>query len=411
MRGTGLFVVFDVALIFAGLAAFAAPAWRSPRLATAVAALCTATPQLVLYPGIVWKDVLFAGAFVAGFACLLHAARRWGRGRLRWALVAAALGLLSLAGLARQNGVVALVFGAVALGWIAAPADAGARRRVVAGLAHGAVFLAGGVVIMAAATLALATRGDGEPSRAFQWEDLQTYDIVAALALRPGLPLPELERRNPALARYLRTTGVAAYSPVRVDALEELAPLRDRRAAHLAAIGAQWKDLVLRHPLLYLRLRARAFAWVVLTPRIRECLPIYVGIDGPDPEFTDLGLHHRSDGRERALTAYVQPFVGTPVLLHLPYGLLGLLLFAGLVRRRGEGDMVVAAMLGAAGAFGLSYVLISIACDYRYLYALDLAVMAAALYAAATTPLKALQRLSRTSPSAPTAIRQTAKGQ
>jgi hypothetical protein len=41
-------------------------------------------------------------------------------------------------------------------------------------------------------------------------------------------------------------------------------------------------------------------------------------------------------------------------------------------------------MLGAALAFTGAFLLISIACDYRYLYDLDLATIAAALYVAAT---------------------------
>jgi len=52
-----------------------------------------------------------------------------------------------------------------------------------------------------------------------------------------------------------------------------------------------------------------------------------------------------------------------------------------LVRRRAA-DIAVAAMLGAAFAFTASFALISLACDYRYLYVLDLSAMAALLYAA-----------------------------
>ena len=40
-------------------------------------------------------------------------------------------------------------------------------------------------------------------------------------------------------------------------------------------------------------------------------------------------------------------------------------------------------MLASAFAFAASFAVISIACDYRYLYDLDLAVIAAALYLAA----------------------------
>jgi hypothetical protein len=54
-----------------------------------------------------------------------------------------------------------------------------------------------------------------------------------------------------------------------------------------------------------------------------------------------------------------------------------------LLRRRRSPDLAVAAMLGSAFAFAASFAVISIACDYRYLYDLDLAVIAASFYLAA----------------------------
>jgi hypothetical protein len=44
--------------------------------------------------------------------------------------------------------------------------------------------------------------------------------------------------------------------------------------------------------------------------------------------------------------------------------------------------VAVAAMLASAVAFTASFVIISFACDYRYLYALDLSVMVAAFHLA-----------------------------
>ena len=52
------------------------------------------------------------------------------------------------------------------------------------------------------------------------------------------------------------------------------------------------------------------------------------------------------------------------------------------LKRRAPGDTAFAFLLLAAFAFTASFFVISIACDYRYLYALDLAVIAAAFYLA-----------------------------
>jgi hypothetical protein len=53
-----------------------------------------------------------------------------------------------------------------------------------------------------------------------------------------------------------------------------------------------------------------------------------------------------------------------------------------LLRRRQAEDIAMAFMLIGAFAFTLSFFVISIACDYRYLYALDLSAMFAAFYVA-----------------------------
>ena len=52
-----------------------------------------------------------------------------------------------------------------------------------------------------------------------------------------------------------------------------------------------------------------------------------------------------------------------------------------LLRRRQGADLAVAGLLASALLFTATFVIISIACDYRYLLFLDLSAMAGALYA------------------------------
>jgi hypothetical protein len=63
-----------------------------------------------------------------------------------------------------------------------------------------------------------------------------------------------------------------------------------------------------------------------------------------------------------------------------------MLLCVLLVRRGRPGDAAMAAMLASALAFTACFVIISFACDYRYLYALDLSVMVAVLHLALGRP-------------------------
>jgi hypothetical protein len=147
-------------------------------------------------------------------------------------------------------------------------------------------------------------------------------------------------------------------------------------------IAAQWKDLVLHHPWLYLRVRTRVFGQILLTPDIAGCRPVFTGIEGPAGEMEDLGLAPRRNARDLALAAYARAFEGTPVLSHAAYGVLAIAALVLLLRRRSPGDIAMAFLLISALAFAASFFVISIACDYRYLYVLDMAALYSVFYLA-----------------------------
>jgi hypothetical protein len=293
------------------------------------------------------------------------------------------LALLVLGALSRQNGVVVLPFAAAAVGWMAA--HSAARAKAWRGLGYGAVFLAAAGAILLAATAALDTRLTGSHGVGEQWEHLQIYDVVGAVATDPRYRLGVLNDRAPWLESMLRDDGVPAYSASRIDGIKDdvLFPL-ERRTDVAAPIAAQWRDLVLRHPLLYLRVRAAVFRWTLLTPKPAECVMVSTGVDGDADDLIAARLAERETPRDEAIEAYGLAFVPTPVYSHGTYAVVGLVLLALLLRRRRPVDVVVAAMVAGGLAFAATFALISIACDYRYLYALDLSVIAAALYAAAS---------------------------
>ena len=380
--GTGVFVTFDVALVFGALLSLL---WLGSTIswaAAAVAALCVFSPQFLLYQGIVWKDVLFADAAVAGFVCLAHAAQNWRAIRPRIALVVLAFLFFVLAALARQNGIVVGLAGAVALGWIAARESGGTPWRHA--FAYGGGALLGAAILGICANAALYARSDADPENfgpIAQMKLLQNYDIVGMVAARPGLELTKLDDTEPALAKAIRTDGVRLYTPQRNDTLASSVPLQTALAnSDASEIRDQWIDLILHHPGLYLATRARAFEWVAFTPQIGRCVPFAVGVGGPQDEMQRLGLMPRLDGRDVALQKYANVFVGTPVFSHVTFGLIALIALFPLLRRRRPADIAMAFMLIGAFAFTLSFFVISIACDYRYLYPLDLSAMFAAFY-------------------------------
>jgi len=379
--GAALFVAFDTLLIYGSLLGLVGLARRVSWLVAPLAALCIFLPQLFLYPAIVWKDVLFAGASAAGFASLAWAARWWAKPIPRAIWLAAGLLWLTLAALGRQNGAVVLPIGAAAVGWIAA--RAGEDKRLRRSFTYGLGFLAGGAALFLAASAALATRLDDAGATAQAWTALQTYDLVAAAARDPRTDLGVLRARDPTLEARIRTQGVRLYSPARVDSIQAMLDRMDPDGADAAPVAAQWRDLIVRNPLLYLRIRATALRWVLLTPDPDSCLLAYTGVDGPAEEMADAGLTRRETAMDDSIGDYALAFARTPAYSHAAYGVVGLVVLLVLLRRRRPADIAVAAMLASAFAFTASFALISIACDYRYLYDLDLAAIAAALYLAA----------------------------
>jgi len=354
----------------------------------------------LIYQGTVWKDVLFANACVSGFVCLAHAAERWKNPRARFWLIGLACLLFALAALTRQNGIIALLFAAVALGWTAR-GHAG-RSTVAMPLAYGTGVAAIVFLMALAGQSALDRRIAGDAGPGAQLTLLQLYDLAGALKAEPMHDLSDIRKIDPPLEVLLRAKWAPRYSLREVDTIED--DFLGRRAADPAfseAIRRQWIDLVRHDTGLYLRIRAAVFRWVFLTPGMNGsgpdkevCLPYALGISGPDEEMHALGLTPRWTATDDALDDYAAAFPGTPAMSHATYAGFALLMLAVFLRRRRPADIPMAAMLASALAFTASFFVISISCDYRYLYALDLSSLAALLYFIAEADLPALRRFA-----------------
>jgi hypothetical protein len=375
--GAAYFVLFDTVLAFAALVSLL---WLPRRVSWAAvvgAVIVLCLPQLLLYQGIIWKDVLFADATLAGFVCLAHAAAHWNGKPVRLALIGGATLFVVLATLTRQNGAIVLLCAAVTMGAVAAQVE----KRWRSGIAYGAAFLAAGAIAAFAVNAALQLRSDGEQSTTAQFKILQLYDTVGMVKSHPELPLAVLDTNSPALAKSIRSDGVRLFSPQRNDTFATSVPLQDALKATLAPVLAQqWLELVRRHPAAYLALRAELFRWVFAAPDAGQCHPYHVGEDGDPADMAALGMQPRYDRRDAMLERYARAFVGTPVFAHPAFGLVAIVALVLLLRRRRPADLAMAGLLAAALLFALSFFVISIACDYRYLYVLDLSAIAAALY-------------------------------
>ena len=358
--GTALFVTFEAAML---ALAFALSLRRDASWAsTAVLLAIVLTPQFLLFQGIVWKDVLFADAFVLSFALLARAVEHRPANAI---LLLLFFLFLTLAGLARQNGLLLLPVGAVALGW--ASANGNVRRGVIQ--AAIALLLLSALVV--SANFLLALRGDHGEGQGGEIQLAQIYDLTGAV--RKGYRLELLSQSDPPLAQMIENQGVKAYSPYLEDTLEPFLPARIAKGA----VMAEWRALLMTHPDLYLKERLPLFWQVLATPDIALCHPAYAGIDGDPDQLKALGLSARIRPRDVRLASYARSFMGTPVLSHLAFAALAVTLLVFYLKRRQPADIAMAGMLAGALIFTASFFFVSVACDYRYLFPLDLAAMLA----------------------------------
>ncbi len=374
------FMVLDAALFFASLAAFAFTG-RAGWWAVLALALIAASPLSLIYQGLVVKDVLFADASVAAFAALAWAAKLWGRPPVRLTLIAVALAFLILAALVRQNGALVAAVGCATLAAIAA-SKAKRRRRVrsfaIAGAAS-AILLTVGLM---AADVAFIAHSDRQPEAARQWMSLQVYDLAGEVRRDPALPLTVLDHNSPALADFVRRQAAPAYDATRADQILGLSAWNRWISIPGPWIGRQWRATAISSPGLYLRARWDAFWQVLATPRVSACAPVLVGVDPGDPRMlAAAGLAARDTDKDDWDGDYATAFLGTPVFSHLAWGGLALILLVLAARDVAAGrrpEMIATlGLIAAALIFSASFLAISLACDYRYLYFVDVAAMAA----------------------------------
>ena len=138
-HNTGTIVVFNVGLYATALALFLGSAPASARWRTISALGLSFYPVVVVYNGIVWKDVFFANLSFLSFSMLLVWRREQ---RFRW-LVLASLAS-SFAAQSRQQGLILLPMVALSIWWVCAD---GTRTRILAGLTPFVVHAIGAVLI------------------------------------------------------------------------------------------------------------------------------------------------------------------------------------------------------------------------------------------------------------------------
>ena len=111
-------------------------------------------------------------------------------------------------------------------------------------------------------------------------------------------------------------------------------------------MDAQWRRIILHYPAAYLLQRADVFRWTFLTPKLELCLPITVGVSGPDAMIRELDIEGGVDSKAQSLAGYARSLYGTPVFSHLAWALVAVAVIVLLLRRRDPADWMFVALLG-----------------------------------------------------------------
>lgn len=323
-------------------------------------------PVIFIYAGIIWKDVLFASLICGAGTTALAAYFSEGRFK-RTGWISISLCLLGAATLTRQQGFI-LLPALFLLAWFAASYEIETRRArawIAVGMLLFIVSVTAGMSYSARQTIAHS----GAKGFSVGISSIMDYDIAgttyyaARLGGSPNSGVPE----------RVRESINEAYSPKRIDFL-----FGNPAFANWAfSLGTSeriklWWSVISTDPSAYLLHRRRAFAALLDISGVDQCLPMTVGIEGNPKYLESIGLSAGTNSRAQMLYRVGSRFFTTPVFRHWVnvIWLAGLLLAVWFVRVTRRLKLLLGCFLISAAILVLVYLPTTIACDYRYLFAL-----------------------------------------
>lgn len=325
-----------------------------------IAGVILLNPVILLYTGIVWKDVLLAHAIVLAYFLVDHLHRReslagWGGVSLGLLLLAVIIG-------ARQQGI---LFAVPLAMWLAHAT----RRTTLSRVLLAAVFVllpyaANQITQKLAHTTAQADLPSGNQTGL---QVLMRYDLVGVAAhggrLEPGLPAPVMAELAAVVPRY---------SPYRVDTLGSDSP--SYFLLPLSSIRSYWWQTISTYPGAYLQHRLDTFRILLGLGDVGQCTPLHYGVYGPVYAYgvegdllPKLGLVAGPGPWLSEIALFLDYTVSSPLFMHASYALVLLFATFALYRRR---SWVLMTLSLCSLAYLGSYALIGIACDFRYGYTL-----------------------------------------
>lgn len=327
-------------------------------------ALVLVNPILLMYVGIVWKDVLFGSFMLAGAALGLIAMSR--SGWTMWTFAVLSAVVLGIGLKVRQQGIfmapVLLLIPMLAVSW-----QRGLPKAAQSLRAGGIVLAFAGAVLGMGLAVSKTISTPKEFGDNVGYRGIMMYDVVGILVRSPtpsaDLPIPVPDE--------MRDAARSVYSPDRGDYLTLRPDLLDwLMAGGDDALRERWKKLVTAEYQAYARHKLGTWQAVLNVDGVAACLPVHVGIDGENNHLRELGFVPGVDKRDQAIFNYSRVILQWPIYRHWVYLLTlvaGCLVlpFVRMPPRLKLGTLVLSM---AAGLMYLSFLPASVACDFRYLF-------------------------------------------
>lgn len=374
--GTGLLMIFNIIMFGLALILMLHTLPRTNPLSNLLLLAMLASPITLIYNGIIWKDVIFANFALLAFSLLITCERQ-----PNWSKTLLIIILLAMASLIRQQGIIIALIASLAMPFVLRwRQQSHWLSRIGLGLGTFLVMITLSKLLFLLATLGTSGANSGAYSTPILL--LMLYDIAGMVKYRPDIDLSILAKAGSNVP-LLKQLILNQYTAQRIDTLDLFSALPPARSLYTDVVR-QWIDLLTNNPGAYLTHRINVFFWQLGLHDQTLCLPVHVGFDVSNNALIQkLSLKQTGSPYSHRLWLYAKTLFNTPIFSGAFYILMQLAVVSILLLK-GLKHHLAAATLAIAGIlFSLSYFVVGIACDLRYIYFTLISSMFCAVYVAA----------------------------
>ena len=350
-----LFLVLNCGIFFLSMILFIDEMKSDYYFRSIIVLLIGFFPVIFIYNGIIWKDVFFTNLCLAGFAFLYKSTKN----NTRYNVIIAML-FFSMGSLARQQGFIVFIT-SICLLPLLFRKQHNIRLTGISLIVFVMIHTGFGIFI------GLTSKQVSDAPVSGGIFQITTYDLVGIAA-----------NSNNADFRYIIDNNLCDldgiyykakfYGADRIDWLNDKDEKRtnpfDKMATHQLVFA--WIDAIYRNPLAYMTHRYNVFMWQIGFKNVCDCLPYYIGISQePQSYLNKLIIRNEGTGSTGYLKQYGKFFIN--LFRPFIYVLLSIILLLKSFFDRQKNWLNITMQLSSI-VYSFSYVVIGIACDFRYLY-------------------------------------------